>query len=398
LNIQIKATRIFYRNLEANTRVVANYGGARSSKSYSIMQLLVTKFLTEKNKRFLVLRKTLPSLKISTLVTFKEILNSIGMASRVKGEKITLNYFFNDNLLHFGSLDNFEKIKSSEWNYVFIEEVTEFDYSDYVTLKLRLSAPSGDGKRNQIFLACNPIDENHWIKQRVYDVEKDITWIHSTYKDNPFLSEDYKEMLEDLINQDPNYYRIYVLGEWGRLENLIYHNYSIIPDVDVTKFSKDVCYGMDFGYNSPSALLKVVRDREKPHLLYLIPKIYAVRKTTPEIIELMKKTNLKKTEPIFADSSEPDRLKEIRKAGYNIKPALKDVASGIEAVKQFHLLIPEYATDLIREIRLYSWKTDPKTGDPIDEPIKSNDHYMDTLRYAVYNYFRKKKRVRVRWI
>ncbi|MDW7973526.1 MAG: phage terminase large subunit, partial [Thermodesulfovibrio sp.] len=160
--IQLKATKVFYRNLNSKAKVVLNRGGARSSKSYSILQVLIYKFLTEEKKKFLIMRKTFPSLRITTWYDFKKIISELGIEHKIKEEKKFFNYYYKDNFLHFGSLDDVEKIKSSSWNYIFLEEATEFDYEEYVTLKLRLSAPSVDGKRNQMFLAFNPIDENHW--------------------------------------------------------------------------------------------------------------------------------------------------------------------------------------------------------------------------------------------
>ena len=97
------------------------------------------------------------------------------------------------------------------------------------------------------------------------DDDKDVTIIHSTYLDNPFLDSDYIKMLENSINEDENFYRVYVLGEWGKLENLIYRNYKIIPELPEMVGAK-WCYGLDFGLVNPSAIIKVYLYNDRFYL------------------------------------------------------------------------------------------------------------------------------------
>lgn len=383
--IQIQATKIFYRNLNSTAKVVVNRGGARSSKSISILQTLIYKFLTEEKKKFLIVRRTFPSLRLTTWYDFKQLISKLGIESLIKEERKFFNYYYKDNFMHFGSLDDIEKIKSSNWNYIFMEEATEFDYEDYVILKLRLSAPSVDGKRNQMFLAFNPTDENHWIKTKVLDKESDVEEIHSTYKDNPFLSADYKQMLEDLANQDPNFYRIYVLGEWGRYEHLIFTNFKVVPSLDEEDFSENVFYGLDFGYSAPTALVKIIESKTLPNTIYVTEELYRVNQTNKELIETLERIIPKKTIPIYADSAEPDRIKEIKHAGFNIKPSKKGILDSIDAVKRFKMIIPEKSVNLIKELRVYSWQTD-KDGNPIEKPVNCPDHAISALRYALHTH------------
>ena len=68
---EIYASRVFYENAAARNTVVFNRGGSRSTKSYSLMQYLLTKFYCSTHKEILVVRKTMPSLKISSFKDFK---------------------------------------------------------------------------------------------------------------------------------------------------------------------------------------------------------------------------------------------------------------------------------------------------------------------------------------
>jgi len=86
---------------------------------------------------------------------------------------------------------------------------------------------------------------------------------------------------------------------------------------------------------------------------------------------------------MYADSAEPDRIEQIRKAGYNVHPAKKDVAAGIDYVKSLNLVITSSSSNVIGEIRTYKYM-ERKDGSVIDEPVPFNDHALDALRYALF--------------
>ena len=217
------------------------------------------------------------------------------------------------------------------------------------------------------------MDENSWIAQKLAK-EADVELIHSTYHDNPFCSDEYIKILEDLINQDQNFYRIYVLGEWGKLENLIYKNYQLVdsPPEEYTQKA----YGLDFGFVNPTALVAVYLVEDK---VYLEELIYQTRITNADLIELLKQ--LPKAD-IYADSSEPQRIEEIKRAGFNIYPALKDVKLGIDIGKRRTLYITKSSANLIKEIHGYQYKKN-KDNQVLEEPVKFNDHACDAFRYAL---------------
>jgi len=284
--------------------------------------------------------------------------------------------------------------QSTDWSYIWMEEATDFTFNDYLILKTRLRTKSADQKRNKMFLTLNPIDEYHWIKTELIDKEfKEVEDIASTYKDNPFLDQDYIDDLEKLANQDANFYRIYTLGEWGRLTNLIYTNWQIIDKFPAT--CDNIIYGIDFGYNAPSVLLKLGIEGNK---VYEHQLIYKNHLTNKDFIVEMKKVIPPKLrmKPIYADSAEPDRIEEIRKAGFNIRGANKKVREGIDFIKRLEVCVTEDSTDVIKEKRGYSWRTDKK-GRVIDEPVSFLDHAQDAERYAIYSHLKGVAEYRVRY-
>jgi len=378
---QVAVTNIFDRNIKATTPIIVNVGGARSSKSYSVLQLLHQKFINEEHKEILITRKTLPSLRLTAYKVFIDLLQDYGYYAKCTHNKSNLTVKYRSNTVYFLSIDDPEKVKSAEFNYVFMEEANEFTYLDFMTLWMRMSAPTTDQQPNTMILALNPSEEFSWINQKLIHWDN-VKVIRSTYLDNPFLSKEYRKTLEDLKDTDPELYQIYALGEYATLSNIIYKNYVIDP-VFPTAMS-DEWYGMDFGYNNETAMIRVQsRDSE----LYLTETIYQTHLTNRDLIELMNNLRIPKKIPIYADSAEPARIEEIYKAGYNIHKADKKVADGIDTVKRYKLHLHKDSANLIKEIRTYKWRED-KNGNIMDEPVKWNDHLCDSLRMAVYTHLR----------
>jgi len=205
----------------------------------------------------------------------------------------------------------------------------------------------------------------------------------TTIEENPFEKTGYRERLQALEHSNKNLWRVYYKGEWGQLEGSIFTNYTTVVNVPEPDF---VIYGLDFGFNNPSSLIKV---SDKDNNIHLEEKIYRTQLTNTELIKELKKVIDNPNNEIYCDSSEPDRIKEIRQAGFNAKPADKDVGNGIDFVQGIRLNIQEDSINLLQEIESYSWKED-KDGNKLDEPVKFQDHLMDALRYALYTHYKKR--------
>jgi len=371
--IRFKATRIFRELVNSNETVIVNIGGARSGKSYATMQYLVYKLLSEKNRFFLVTRKTFPSLRVSIILPFLEMLRDLGVPYIYnKAEHLLVT---RDNMLLFLSLDNREKIKSTEFNYIWMEEANEFSYEDYQIFKMRLSRRTDT--KNQIILTSNPVE--CYISERVMIEERDIRIIRSNYKDNPFLSQDYIRLLEDLRNQNTTLYKIYTLGEFALPEGLVYDNFEVIYRYDPGEKHR-VVWGLDFGYNNPTALVKLAVDEDRKHI-YVLDEFYRTHLTNSELIEVVK-DRVGENEVVVCDSAEPDRIRELQQAGVWAVPAMKTrTADDIHFIKSFKIFIMNHCENFIKEIKNYSWKQ--KNGKWLEEPVDFMNHALDAMRYAV---------------
>jgi phage terminase large subunit len=355
-------------------------GGGGSGKSHSAQQFFaLEKFLQGNHLQILVTRKTMTWLRMTAYRLIVNLLNDT-VGEQGYFHKKTESYLtFGTNLMQFAGLDDSEKIKSTEWHYIFAEELTDFTQDDFQMLNMRLHRSSSI--KPQLFGAFNPIDAFHWIKTRYYEKpEGDYGFNHSTYRHNPFCNEETKKNYRSLKEQDYQKWLIYSEGIWGVLENLIYNNYDVV-DVFPEHFD-EVIYGYDFGFTNPSTVIEVgILDNE----YYVQEKLYESGLTSSAFVNRISDIGIKNTASQYGDSNRADYIDEILNAGYNVRGAEKgagSVINGIDTVKRCALHILSSSIKLLDEIRGYNFKQD-RNGHVIDEPVKFNDHLMDALRYAI---------------
>jgi len=359
-------------------------GGAGAGKSYAVALKIIEKFYTERNKRFLITRKTLPSLKITAYRLILDLLQMYGFYYALnKSELIITNDRGNEIL--FKSLDEPEKIRSYDANYIWVEEATDLTAKDHTHLRLCLRRETDVDTPNQMFFSFNPVSVLHFLHKEYVENfdEQTMVIMYSNWKDNPFLDDAYIEDLEGLKDKDKMLYRIYTEGLWGTLENVIFSNYTI-ESVWPTSFD-EVIYGLDFGFNHPTALIEIGFKDGVPYERELL---YKTKLTNTDLIKEMNLLGISKTAYIFGDSQEPARIEEIADAGYNIHPAKKgagSVKSGLDLLRSVPSIVYSGSINLIKELQSYKYKED-KNGNAFEEPVKFRDDLMDARRYARWTY------------
>ena len=365
--MDIKATAIFEKNYEAilgDKRFIINEGGSRSSKTYSLCQLMIIYCLQNNNKVVSVIRKTFPALRATVLRDFIEILKDIGLYKQEAHNKSEHIYTFaNGSMVEFFSVDDEQKIRGRKRDIAWCNEANELYFDDFTQLNMRTE--------DKLIFDYNPSDSASWLYE--LPAEESIK-IKSTYRDNPFLPDSIKAQIEDLARTDEALYQIYALGEKAISKSNIYSQWSFVAHRPA-RFVKYV-YGCDFGYNHPTALMRVYYcDND----IYIEPVIYESYLTTTMLIEKLATLNIEQTVTILADYSRPEIIQEMNIAGYDVQNANKVVKKGIDNLKSFGVICQDDKA-LRREYENYKWK---KIGDFItDEPVKLFDDAMDAIRYA----------------
>ena len=366
--MEIKATNIFARNYEALTnegiRFVINQGGSRSSKTYSLCQLIIVYCLQNPNKVVSIVRKTFPALRATVMRDFFEIMRDLNIYEKTNHNMSENIYrFSNGSLVEFFSVDDEQKIRGRKRDLGWCNEANELWFEDFQQLNMRT-----EGK---LIFDYNPSESTSWL----YELpEEESILIKSTYKDNPFLPESIKRQIEDLKRTDEALYQIYALGEKAISKLNVYSTWQFVREKPL-RFENYV-YGLDFGYNHPTALVRVYWHEKD---IYIEPVIYESYLTTTQLIERFGQLGISKTDDILADYARPEIIAELQTAGYNVNNANKVVKKGIDTVKSFGVFCHDDPR-LKKEYDNYKWK---KVGDTItEEPVKLFDDAMDAVRYA----------------
>jgi len=222
-NLPKVTNKKYYPLYKDKSRYLILYGGAGSGKSVFAAQKLVFRMLTEKPHKFLVVRKVARTIRGSAFAEIRNIISNWGMSKLFNINKsdmvITCK---NGNMIVFAGLDDVEKLKSiSGVTGIWVEEASEITQEDFQQLDLRLRGKTQNYK--QIIFSFNPVSITHWLKEVFFDDPKPRTKIiHSTYKDNRFIDDEYKKVLEEMKETDPYYYTVYTLGEWGVVGKTIF--------------------------------------------------------------------------------------------------------------------------------------------------------------------------------
>lgn len=383
--------------LHNDARFEVFYGGASSGKSVFVAQKKGYQHLLAPGRKTLVVRKVARTLRHSAFAEIVGVIkqwNLYRTVFNIRESDMEITRVDGKSHFIFAGLDDVEKLKSIKGiTDIWIEEASEVTEDDFKQLNLRMRGKTGFPK--QICLTFNPISALSWQKRFFFDFPKEnATVLKTTYLDNKFLEEEDRLEIEALKERDPMYYKIYGLGEWGVIGNLVYTNY-VIEEFDETEFNDSQVYqGVDWGFNDPSVFLKVgFKDAE----IYILDYVYESQLTNIEFLKAVEARNGRYVEnesvPAFqkdksarADSSEPARIKEWRQKGWKVQPARKGPGSikfGIDFIRRHRIHVKPTQQEFVNEITTYCYReTDDGKPNP-DEPVDFNNHLMDAMRYAL---------------
>lgn len=357
--------------LRKRVRIVQ--GGTSSSKTFSIIPLLITYAIDNPFTEISIVSESIPHLKRGALKDFQKIMLMTDNYRDSYFNKSSLKYTFSNNsYIEFFSVDQPDKLRGARRDILFINECNNIDFESYQQLSVRT--------KKFIYLDYNPTNE-FWVHTELKN-NIDSDFVVLTYKDNEALDPAIVREIEKAKEKAQtssywaNWWNVYGLGQLGSLEGVVFPNWEQIDTIP--QEAKFLGCGLDFGYsNDPTAMIGIYEYNGK---IIADELIYSTSLLNSDIIRLMKQD---KRLPIWADSAEPKSIEEIRRAGFNIKPVVKGADSinfGISVLQERNLLVTKQSTNLIKELRNYSWDTD-KTGKRLNRPIDDYNHAIDALRY-----------------
>ena len=317
-----------------------------------------------------VVSETFPHLKRGAIRDFKNIIGEAWDENAwSKSESIyTLQ---NGAIIEFFSADAVGKVHGPQRKRLFLNEVQNIPYETARQLFIRT--------QDTVFMDYNPT-HSFWVNE-VIEQRPDCRLVHSTYKDNPFLSQEQIREIESNQN-DRNWWRVYGLGLVGQLEGLIFPDFEQIDELPEGLVET---YGQDYGFtNDPSTMIHTKIDTARK-ALYFDEVYYRKGMLNADMAREMESAGVpKRGTPIFGDCAEPKTIAELCTYGYNVQPCYKATrkAEQLQEMRGWKIYVTKRSLNLIRELRGYVWQTD-KDGKQLNEPIGVNDHTLDAARYSV---------------
>lgn len=386
--MKLETTPVFTQNYSSEKKIVINRGGTRSSKTVSVVQQCVLWLISGQLTRdtyipkgvWSTVRKYSTTLDATVIRDFEEELNKHKIFELIQHNKTKKTYKYGDRLVEFIGADDEQKLRGAKRNILYCNEGNELDFKkEFFQLLMRTE--------DKIIIDFNPDDENIWInteleQKRLFE-KGDVDVIVSTYKDNTFLPKSLVAEIEYLEKTDPEFWKIYGLGQYGKLFGLIFEDYNVVDKIP--EDATFIAYGQDFGFtNDPSAMVGVWKQNGE---LWIKELIYQRGLTNQDLANKYKELGIKQGRYIVADSAEPKSIQELINLQFSVYGAEKgadSIKNSIDILKRYKLNITNDSTNLMKELRTYKWMLD-KTGNSVNKPVDYNNHAIDALRYVALN-------------
>ena len=366
-----KRTTSINKILALKKRIKIIQGGTSAGKTFGILPILIDKAIRSDNLEISVVAESIPHLRRGALKDFLKIMKWTNRYIDGQFNKSLLRYEFrNGSVIEFFSADDASKLRGARRDILYINECNNVSFESYNELSIRT--------KKEVFLDFNPANE-FWVHKELKD-EADSDFIILTYKDNEALDESIVSQIEKNREKAAtssywaNWWRVYGLGEIGSLEGVIFDNWKLIDRIPPE--AKLIGIGLDFGYtNDPTSAIEIYNYNGQRIVNELV---YRTGMVNSDIANL-----LPNSVTIYADSSEPKSIEEIRRFGKMIKGVTKGVDSirfGIDIMQRQEYLVTSQSQNLIKELRSYCWDV-AKDGTRRNVPIDHYNHAIDALRY-----------------
>jgi len=379
-------TRVFKALWENQRSINLFRGGARSSKTYSIIQAITYWFMSgyfgEQHipvGTVSIVRQTLPSLKASAYRDFINMLHECQFYRRVEHRKTTMDFTYGRRMVQFFPSDdlNSEKLRGRQHSIVYINEANTVTWEAFVQLSIRTE--------NFMILDYNPAnngnEKENWIKTRLEEQRAaemgDVALDVSTYYDNKQnLPQRMIDEIEGLKKSDFDLYQVYTRGNWVKARNLVFPSFHTVDHMP-TEFDREF-FGVDFGYIDPTVCVRVLIAGKD---LFIDQVFYRTKADIHELVMTLRNEGVRK---VFCDHN-PLSIQEMKNYGIHAKKAFKgrdSIRQGVGFMRSFRIHVTEWSSEVIKEFRQYKYKLD-KDNEPLPEPVDAYNHSIDAARYAL---------------
>lgn len=361
------------------------YGGSGSAKSYSITQKIIIRCCKEQIK-VLVCRRYGSTIRNTCFSLFKDILTKWKLINYVAIRETDFNIKFpNGSEIIMMGLDEETKLLSlNNIGTVWIEEAFEVPKDIVEQLDLRMRSQN---ENQQIIMSWNPISINSYLYNFAeINPPQNSRKIFSTFKDNPFLSQEYIDAMEDMRVRNPAKARIYYYGQYGvNPEGLVFQNWreEKFDSMELASKGFEHRVGMDLGWIDKSAIIDTLYDRENK-TIYVFGEFYKSGCQLSELAAAIKNMGLQKCK-ISVDAAEPRSIQYFKQEGINAIACAKgkdSVKAGLMFLQDHLIIVHPDCKNFITELENFSYIKSKVTGEWTEDTTHEFSHAIDACRYA----------------
>lgn len=363
---------LFVKTYTAPERIIVHQGGTGSGKTYSILDVLLTKACEKSNTVITVCGQDIPNLKAGA---WRDCQNIIESSELYKSLVLSINQtdrlvkFNNGSLIEFKSYSDEQDAKSGKRQYLFVNEANGIPYQIFQRLEERTYG--------KIYIDYNP-SAKFWVHEELIG-KPDVKLIISDHLDNPYLSDEVHARIEAYTGER---HRVYAQGLTGKMDGLIFSNWDLCDEMPE---SSKRWVGIDWGYvNDPTAIIDV---RLQNGELWLDEIEYRTGMTNTAVSKALNDAGIGRNIEIIADSNENKSIDELYNMGHNIDKTKKGAGSinaGIDIMLRYKIHITRRSKNLRKEFGAYEWKKDRLTGQSTNTPIDEFNHAIDAIRYVCF--------------
>lgn len=370
-----------FRDLFTPSRYKAFYGGRGGAKSHSFATALL---LTGAARplRVLCAREIQKSIKDSVKRLLDDKIAACGLGGFYQSTETEIRGPNGSLFVFAGLRTNPDSIKSMEG----LDVAAVFEAAKVSQRSLDLLIPTVRKPGSELWFEWNPEFETDPVDKMFRGPDGPppgsiVREVHA--EDNPWFPEVLRQEMEWDRDRDPEKYQHVWRGGYRRnSEARVFRNWTVrefdTPDGARFRFGADWGFAID-----PTVLVRCYLDGRTLYVDYVASKVGCEIDRTPELFDSVPES---RKWPITADSARPETVSYMRRQGYRIVPAVKGAGSvedGVEFLKSFDIVVHPRCEAVIEELTLYSYKTDPLTGEILPVLEDKHNNVIDALRYAL---------------
>ena len=388
------------RGKEGFKDTIALEGSSRSGKTWSIIEFLINYLAQNENKIATCFRFESARHDKAAVRDFKDIIESddyVGLWNAGKWNSQEKSFtFHNGSVLEFAGTSDKGKLHGPARDIAWLNEVMEVPVDSYNQIAART--------RDLTIMDWNPSFSHHWVFDQILG-QPNTLYVHSTYKDNPHLTE---KQVREIEKWEPNahnkkhgtadkwQWEVYGLGQRGRQEGLVFPFWEVTDDFPSPMACDRYGFGLDYGFSyDPTALIECALHngtlylREWIYETGLIVQRNELSPDMPSIQDRLEELKIPKGDiRIHADRARPENNEALRLCGYKILPGEQNpgsIMAGINAMKKHPIKVWRGSANLQLELENYIWKRHPSTARNVStqfkaEPIDDYNHLLDAAR------------------